>query len=274
MEIRMHSPEFLMPGSHLQFDYRRFIHTRDLLRELVVRDIKIRYKGSLFGIAWLVINSLIQLSVFHLMFHSVLGSTISNYPLYIFIGILSWSWFQTSLLQGVGTFTSNRELVRKPGFPVAILPITIVITHLIDFLLQLPVLFIFLIVSGIDLTVSFLVLPLIMAIQFSFNIAIIYLLAALQINYRDIRHLLSAILGVGFFLTPIFYDASIVNAEYQSFYKLNPMVHLLNSYRSALLEGNFPDPLPLLFLVVLTIIIFPFVYWVFKRARYRCLEEI
>jgi lipopolysaccharide transport system permease protein len=141
-------------------------------------------------------------------------------------------------------------------------------------LLGLPVLLIFLFVAGVDININFVILPIIIFIQFAFTLTLIYFFAALQINFRDTQHFLTTILQLGFFLTPIFYDISIVPEKYQDFYHLNPLVHILSSYRSLLLEGNFSGSLPLLFITILTIICFPFAYKRFQSARYRCLEEV
>src|SRR5919109_811992 len=123
---------------------RRLIYLRDLVRELVARDMKVRYKGSALGIVWSLMNPLMQLVVFHFIFRLVLELNIPRYSSFAFSGMLAWSWFQASLLDASGSMLANRELIKRPGFPVVILPVVSVTTHLIYFLLTLPILMLFL----------------------------------------------------------------------------------------------------------------------------------
>ena len=127
---------------------RRLIYMRDLLRELVGRDMKLRYKRSVLGIAWTLLNPLTQLLVFLFVFNLLLPLNIPHYSSFLFAGILVWNWFQGSLNQSTGAIVDNRELLRRPGFSAAILPIVTVTSHLIHFLLALPVLLLFLMLEG------------------------------------------------------------------------------------------------------------------------------
>jgi len=102
---------------------RQPLYIYDLLRALVVRDMKLRYKRSILGVAWSLLNPLIQMLVFVLLFRRVLQLDIPNYPSFVFTGVLAWSWFQSALSLAAGAITGNRELIRRPGFPAAILPV-------------------------------------------------------------------------------------------------------------------------------------------------------
>jgi lipopolysaccharide transport system permease protein len=250
------------------------LYLRDLLWELVSRGIKIRYKGSSLGILWSLIYSLTQLFIFNFMFRSVLGNSISDYPSYIFIGVLAWSWFQSSLFQGIDAFAANRELVGRPGFPVFILPIITILTNLIDFLIAVPFLLIFVVIGGGQLTSALLFLPAVTLLQFLLTLNLSYLFAILQVSFRNIGHFLNVMLRLGFFLTPVFYDTVIVPERYRQIYMLNPIVHLLNAYRTVILEGELPDFLALYFIGGLSIVLFPLIYRLFCNARFRFLEEL
>ena len=133
---------------------RRLIYLHDLLRALVGRDLKSRYKGSALGILWSLMNPLLQLLVFHFIFRLVLRLDIPRYSSFAFSAMLAWNWFQASLLDASGSMLNSRELVKRPGFPVAILPVVAVTTHLIYYLLALPILMVFLIMGGSHLTAS------------------------------------------------------------------------------------------------------------------------
>jgi ABC-type polysaccharide/polyol phosphate export permease/4-amino-4-deoxy-L-arabinose transferase-like glycosyltransferase len=253
---------------------RRLFYLRDLLRELVSRDMKLRYKRSVLGIAWSLFNPLAQLLIFIFLFRRVLPLNIPNYPLFVFSGVLAWSWFQSSLLLATGSITDNRELIRRPGFPAAILPVVAVTSNMIHFLLALPILLLFLVLSGLRPTGAFVALPLVIAVQFLLILSLAYLVATFHVTFRDTQHLLGVLLLLLFYLTPVFYDASTVPERYRLFYRLNPMMHMLDAYRTILIRGELPDGLSLLGLAALTAGLLGLGYAIFTRASYRFVEEL
>ena len=196
---------------------------------------KLRYKRSILGIAWSLLTPLAQLAVFYLTFDVLLPLNIPNYPAFLFSGLLAWNWFQGSLYQATSAIVDNRELMKRPGFPAAILPAVTVASNLIHFLLALPILFIFLLLGGTGLTSAVMALPLVIAIQFILTLSLAYFTATFYVTFRDTQHLLGVLLNLLFFLTPVFYKSSDLPAQYQTFYHLNPMVHLIESYRAILL---------------------------------------
>jgi lipopolysaccharide transport system permease protein len=252
----------------------RLTYLRDLLRELVARDMKVRYKGSALGIGWSLMNPLMQLVVFHFIFRVVLQLNIPRYSSFAFSGMLAWTWFQASLLDASGSMLNNRELIKRPGFPVAILPVVAVTTHLIYLLLALPILMLFLIIGGSGVKPMILVLPLIMAVQFVLTLGLGYLTAIANVMFRDAHYLLGVSLQLLFFLTPVFYDASAVPQRYQALYQLNPMVHLVGAYRGVLLEGRLPVGFAMLTVSGLAAGLLYVGLRTFMRASYRYAEEV
>lgn len=253
---------------------RRWIYMSDLLFTLVARDMKLRYKRSILGIAWCLLTPLTQLAVYYLIFRVLLPLNIPNYLSFLFSGVLAWSWFNGSLFQATSTIVDNRDLVKRPGFPVAILPTVTVTSHLIHFLLSLPILFIFLLVGGCRLTGALLALPLVIAIQFILTLSVAYFTATFYVAFRDTQYLLGVFLNLFFFLTPIFYQSSDLPAQYQALYRLNPMVHLIEAYRVILLTGVLPDATALLEVTVPAIGVLFLGYHVFKKASNHFVDEL
>lgn len=252
----------------------RLIYLFDLLRELVARDLKLRYRKSALGILWTLLNPLSQLVVLNLVFRLVLPLNIPNYTLFLFTGLLAWQWFQTSLYAGSGSIVDNRELIHRPGFPVAVLPIVTVLSNFIHFLLALPILILFMLLAKIHVNLAFLFLPIVFAIQFIFSLALIYLLAAFQVMFRDTQYLLGVLLFLGFYLTPVFYDSSAIPARMQFLYRLNPMVTLIDSYRAIFINSRSPEWLPLLIVGLAAIGFLRFTFYIFQRASFRFVEEL
>jgi homopolymeric O-antigen transport system permease protein len=157
---------------------------------------------------------------------------------------------------------------------VAILPIVTVTTHLIHFLLALPILIAVLVMGGGRLTGVIVALPLVIALQFILTLSLAYFTATFYVTFRDTQHLLGVLLNLLFFLTPIFYKASDLPARYQTFYRLNPMVHLIESYRLIFLSGTLPDAAVLLFLSFPILGALILGYYVFRRTSEHFVDEL
>jgi len=255
-------------------DGRTITHFFDLLRELVSRELKLLYKRSTLGIAWTLINPLLQLAVFSFVFRSVIPMNIAKFSSFAFSGLLVWSWSQTALFQATGLITNNKALIRQPNFPTAILPVVTTMTGLIHFMLALPVLILFLAIDGVQPSLVLLVLPLLMLIQFILTVSLAYPLAALNVTFRDTQYTLGVVLQMVFYLTPIFYDISSVPKQFQPFYQLNPMVPLLGAYRAILLKGTQPDWLALLILSLVVAALLPIGLGIFRRQSTTFVEEL
>jgi lipopolysaccharide transport system permease protein len=251
----------------------------DLLSELVSREMKLMYKRSLLGMAWTLISPLLQLGVFVLVFQGLLGTNTStefypSYTAYVFTGLLAWNWFQSSLFQATGVIITSRALIRQPGFPKAILPIVVVLTGLFHYVLALPILFVFFLIGGVKFTAYVFLLPLLQLLQFLLTISFSYVLAGINVKFRDTQHTLGVLLQLLFYLTPIFYSLKQIPPTYWYYYALNPMVHLVTAYRQILIWGTAPDWLALTIVAVIALGLLPIGYWIFRRQSEQFVEEI
>lgn len=252
----------------------QWVRLRDLLRELVARDIKLRYRGSILGILWTLLNPLAELLVLLFVFGIVLQVSIPNFSAYLFTGLIVYGWFQTSLNFATGAVVSNRELVRRPGVPIVILPIVTVASNLVHFLLSLPILIGLLIASRVALTPAVVALPLLIVLEFLLILGFAYPVAVIHVWFRDTQHVLRIALQLLFYLTPIFYQTSSVPESLQWFYRINPLAHLVDAYRAVLMRGELPPAASVLYLTVVSaVLLFAGVAW-FKRASFRFADEL
>jgi lipopolysaccharide transport system permease protein len=273
--IMTHKQAFLSPDRLSSTARLRDIaYLRDLVRELVIRDLKLRYKGSYLGLAWSLLNPLAQLLVFTFVFQYILPLDIENYSAFLFAGLLAWSWFQSSLSASATVIVEGRSLIKRPGFPAAILPIVTVASNMIHFLLALPILFVFLLIIGIRPQVVLILLPLIVILQFVFTLSLAYFLAAIHVTFRDTQHLVNVFLLLFFYLSPIFYDTTIVPDRFQTVYRLNPIVPLLEAYRDIFISGHVPNMTAMAVLSSISILLLCIGYRVFMRASYTFVEEL
>lgn len=253
---------------------RRLAYLWDLLYQMVARDLKLRYRGSVLGVAWSLLNPLAQLLVFSFVFRFVLPLQIPNYTAFLFIGLLVWNWFQASVMGSATVIVDGRTLIRRPGFPVAILPLVSVTANLVHFLLALPILFLFLWLTGIHLQEVVLLLPLLIVLQALFTLGVGYCVATSHVSFRDTQHLVGVFLFLLFYLTPVFYDVAIIPPQYWPLYRLNPVLHLLEAYRAILLYGVWPAWGSLLAVVLLTAVLLFLGLLIFQRASNRFVEEL
>lgn len=252
----------------------RWAWSLDLFRELVARDIKLRYQGSLLGMAWTLLNPLAELLVLLLVFGVVLRVDIPNFAAYLFTGLLVYGWFQMSLTFATMAIVGNRELVKRPGVPTTLLPVVTVTSNLVHFILSLPILLGLLLVSGIRPTSAMLVLPVLIGVQFVLILAFAYPVAIVHVWFRDTQHVLRVALQLLFYLTPIFYEVKSVPSALQRVYQLNPMAHMVDAYRAVLLRGEIPSPGVLLGLTVVSAVLLMVGMSWFRAAAYRFSDEL
>jgi lipopolysaccharide transport system permease protein len=253
---------------------RRFVHRRDLLRELVVRDMKLRYKRSYLGVAWTLVNPLAQLLVFDFVFRVLFKVETPNYTAFLFIGITSWNWFSASVIESTGAILQNKSLISQPGFPAALLPNVTVGSNLVHFLLTFPILFGMVLVLGIPITGAIVWLPIVILVQYVLTLSFSLLGACLHVNFRDTQYLLSIFLMLGFFLTPILYEMSIVPERYHPIYAVNPMAVVVDAYRAILIRGEMPELVSLSTVFTVSLVLFFLFYLFFRRASFGFVEQL
>jgi len=251
---------------------------RGLIQSLVARELKARYRGSILGFFWSFINPLTLLLIYTFVFTYVMPAAngIEHYPLFMFCGLLPWTWFASSLTESSGVLISGGNLIKKVLFPAEILPIVTVTANMIHFFLALPILVIFLIAYRAPLTVGeLLCFPLVVAVQFVFTLGCALILAALTVHFRDIKDILSNVLTLWFFATPIIYPYNFAPALARRFMNLNPFAHIAISYQEILF---FPGPFGhwkwLAALGAASVVFFVLAYWTFDRLRDSFAEEV
>jgi len=218
---------------------------RELIENLVVRDLKVRYKHSVLGFVWSLLNPLLLMLVFTVVFTLMLpNTTIPKFPVFVLCALLPWNFFNTAVMSALNSIVQSGHLIKKVYFPREILPISTVFSNFVNFLLALPVLFLLMAVFGVPFTANLFYLPLIMLVQIAFTIGIALILATLNVFYRDTGVIMEVIMQAWFFLTPIFYPAELLPEWGQVWglalpvrrltYILNPMASIIASYRSVL----------------------------------------
>lgn len=266
------------------FKYRQLIVT------LVSRELKARYRGTVFGFLWSFLNPLLLLLVYSIVFGIILpGSSgrIENidikgidYAIFLFSGLLPWLWFNSSILESANVLFVHGNLIKKIQFPIEVLPIMVVFTNLINFVLGVPILVLMIILLGktISLTWWAFFFPVAVIVQFVFVMGLSFLVSALTVHFRDLKDILNNLLTLWFFATPIIYafgaEAIQKHKALVTALSLNPMTHIIEAYHYTFVFGQLPHwkKLPVTFLVGL--ICFYLGYLIFDKLRDTFVEEV
>jgi ABC-type polysaccharide/polyol phosphate export permease len=230
--------------TRLATDLREVWRYRSLLHMLVVRDLKTRYRGSVLGVAWSFLQPLGMMIVLTFAFSVITRGSpeIEHYPVFVLSGWLAWGFFTAAVTGATGSIVANSALVKKVYFPRLILPISVVLSSMINFLLALPVWLVVALLSGLALPVTLLLLPAVIAIQIVLCIGVSFLLSTLNVFYRDTQFILELAMLALFFLTPIWYDIDKAQPEIGLWVRrLNPMASLVNIYQDLMYWGRPTD---------------------------------
>jgi lipopolysaccharide transport system permease protein len=223
-------------------NFKDIFRYRALIGALVVRHLSVRYRGSVLGFLWSLLNPLCLMLVYSLVFDRYMGlRSGDHYAIFLFCGLLPWLWITSGLLEGCSSIVSSGHLITKSMFPAQILPTVAVITSMINFLLSLPLLFFFMLAAGLEMHLTLLMLPLLIAVQFLLLLGLSLMLGALNVRYRDVQHVVGNLLTFLFFLCPIIYRPDIVPPRWQFMLDLNPFALITICYHDLILDGRAPS---------------------------------
>ena len=268
---------------------RELYRYRALIAVLVSRDLKARYRGSVLGFMWSMLNPFLMMLVYWLVFSIYLRNSMENYHVYLFSGLLSWLWFSASLLEGCSSIISGANLVKKVLFPAEVLPLVVVVSNLIHFFFALPILVAFLLIYRIPPGINLIAFPFVVVVQFLFTYGLVLALSALSVHLRDIQQILNNMVTLWFFLTPIVYNLADLGLDTKPpilsyIMNINPMKHLIVSYQRMFLqkmsshgEEIFNMPLPwkgLGAVFILSMIVLVISWRIFNRFKTGFSEEI
>lgn len=248
-------------GSKKMNILKDLITRRELLKNLIIRNLKIRYKGSILGFFWSLLDPLFMMLVY-LLFIKLMRFSI-ELPV-LLVGVIAWQFFTMCANDSVNIITGSTNLVKKVYFPRIILPLAMVVANLINFLLSIGVLVIILIFLKVPISLALGWFPIIVLFQFIFCLGISLMLCTSNVFFRDTEHLMGVIMMTWFFLTPIIYPVSKVPERFMSLYFLNPMAGLITFYRYIFLGKELPQ----IGLSFITIIAF-FIMGIFIFSRFQ-----
>jgi len=257
---------------------RSLVRYRALVQSLVSRELKARYRGSVLGFLWSFVNPLLVLLTYTLVFTVILPNRqadIQPYFLFLFCGILPWTWFSASLAEASGVIIASGNLIKKVLFPAEVLPTVTVLANLVHFLLGLPILLLFLAWKG-KLAWTVVLLPLPMLVQLVLTLGVALFLSALTVHFRDLQNILTHVLHLWFFATPVIYSYAAIpeGSPLRQALRLNPMTHVMVTYQQILFHGNVDHWRGLFLALLVGVLAFAVGTFLFDRLRDTLPEEV
>lgn len=247
---------------------------RQLLKSNVRKEIRGKYKGSFLGILWSFVNPLLMTLVYAIVFPFLLRGSQPHYTTFIIIAILPWNWFTSTIAQGTSTILGNGGIIKKVYFPREILPISVVSSGLINYLISCLIILLFLLFSGIGYSFYILLLPVIVMIQYILQLGIILITSSINVYVRDLEYIINFFIQMLFYATPVLYSMDMFPPKIRWLLKLNPMSTLIDSYRDIFFYKQAPNFLMLVFVLMLSLIILAIGIIIFKKLEKGFAEEL
>lgn len=257
-------------------EIRNLFAYREMLKTTVRREIRSRYKGSVLGFLWNFLNPLLQLMVFSFVFRFVVRLEIPgySYTVFLFVGLVAWTAFGTTLTQAPTVYVANANLIKKIYFPRVLLPVATVASNIVNMLLSLIIVFGVLWITGSGPTIYYAYLPFVLLTQATLMLGFALVLSTLNVYFRDLEHIVAILAMAWFYLSPVLYTPDLVGSVLFHVYKLNPMFPIITAYQDVLLFGRAPDVVGLVYSLVFGTGATVVGYLVFDALQRRFAEEL
>ena len=246
-----------------------------MILSLIKRDLRGRYKASVLGFLWTFLNPLFQLLIYTLVFSVIMRSNIEQFYIYLFVGLVPWTFFSTCVSGGASCVVNQEHLIKKIYFPRIILPISFVTSAFINMLLTFLVIFAVLIFSGFGFDLRALCfLPIIMLVEYILALGICMLTSALTVYFRDLEYILGILTMAWMYITPILYSVDIVPEEYKKIFYFNPMTPIIQAYQQILYYKQTPELETFLRVIIIGLLFLVGGCMTFEKIQKRFVEEL
>jgi lipopolysaccharide transport system permease protein len=255
---------------------KEIIEHRELLYNLTSKELKLKYRNSVLGFLWSFLNPILMLLVYTIAFKFIMRQNIKNFTVFLLCGLLPWNFFVASVMGSTNSIVGNANLIKKVYFPREIIPLSIIFSNFINFVITLVILFGAVLFTGLRLGLPLIVLPIVLLLLLGISIGLSLILSAFNVLYRDISHLVEVLFNLWMYLTPIVYPLTYLNGHKiaKKLIMLNPMTLVVECIRSVLYTNTFPYYLYIVILIVLDIVLIFIGCIVFRKVEVVFAEEI
>ena len=256
--------------------FKDLYNYRELLKTSVKKDIGGKYKHSFLGVLWSFINPLLQILVYALIFPLVMknGGSYKDYTVFMVCGLIPWAYFTTVINRASFIMIENGNILKKVYFPRSILPLSLVTSETINFLVSCIIILAFIVIKGFGISKFILFFPLVLLIQYVLLLGIALIFSAVTVYMRDIQHFIGVVLQLLFYATSIVYSIDTIPEGFRWILKWNPMTYIIEGYRAIFYNQTMPDLKALGILGVISIVILIVGYLLFNKLQKRFAEEL
>ncbi|KHD38465.1 sugar ABC transporter permease [Clostridium acetobutylicum] len=253
---------------------KEILKYKELLQNLTMKELKLKYRNSALGFFWSFLNPIMLLIVYTFAFKYIMHQTTPNYTVNLLAALLPWQFFQGAVQGSTTSIISNSNLIKKIYFPRQIMPLSIIFSNFVSFLITLVILFGAMIASQVHFSFTILLLPIILLLLLAFSVGLSLILSSLNVLYRDVSHFVEVLFMLWFYLTPIVYVLDRIPVLYKNILLINPMTMIVECIRSVLLEGKMPNPFYIVVILVWDIVLLYVGDRIFRKIENDFAEEV
>lgn len=254
--------------------FKNLYNYRELIKTSVKKDIGGKYKHSFLGVLWSFINPLLQIAVYAIIFPLIMKNNIPNYTVFMVCGLIPWNYFATVINRASFTFIENGNIIKKVYFPREILPLSLVTSETINFLISTIIIICFTLAYGMGLTKYVLLYPLVLLVQYILLLGISLIVSSVTVYFRDLQHFIGVLLQLFFYATPIVYSVETIPENFRWILKINPMTYIIEGFRDIFYYHQIPDIKMLGIVLVIGILLCIVGYLIFNKLQKKFAEEL
>ncbi len=254
--------------------FKNLYNYRELLKTNVKKEIRGKYKNSFLGVLWSFLNPLLQIAVYAIVFPLILRNTQENYVIFLCCGLIPWTFFATAISRSSFTLVENGNILKKVYFPREILPISVVTSETVNFLISTIIIIGFVIFGGLGITKYILFYPILLIAQYLLILAIAFVVSSITVYIRDLQHLIGVALQLLFYAAPIVYSPETIPVEFKWILDFNPMTYVINGYRDIFYNQTEPDVSALMILIAVALVLCVIGYIIFNKLQKGFAEQL
>lgn len=254
--------------------FKNLYQYRELLKTTIKKEIRGKYKNSFLGVLWSFLNPLLQIAVYAIVFPLILRNEQENYVVFLCCGLIPWTFFSAAVSRAAFTMVENGNILKKVYFPREILPISIVTSETVNFLISTVIIIAFAIFGGKGINGLIIFYPFILLAQYLLLIFIALVVSSISVYVRDLQHLIGVALQLLFYAAPIVYAPEAIPQDFQWILNINPMAYIINAYRDIFYNQTMPDISNILILIVIFAMLCVFGYIIFNKLQKGFAEQL
>lgn len=254
--------------------FKNLYNYRELIKTSIKKDIGGKYKHSFLGVLWSFINPLLQITVYAIIFPLIMRNNIPNYTVFMVCGLIPWNYFSIVINRASFSIVQDANIIKKVYFPREILPLSLVTSETVNFLISTIIIICFTLAYGMGLTKYVLLYPLILLVQYVLLLGISFIVSSVTVYFRDLQHFIGVLLQLFFYATPIVYAVETIPENFRWILKANPMTYIIESFRDIFYYQKMPDIKILLTVLIIGILLCILGYFIFNKLQKKFAEEL